>query len=577
MRKQDEKSEKRTQSPSRRQFLGWSAAASACALSQRALAADAETTAPILLKDGLLLDGTGRPGRTGSLLVENGRIAEIYSQAPSFDGQVLDCANMALAPGFIDAHSHMDWVVPRPDHVEKMASFWAQGCTTCIAGNCGYGSAGFKKDSAHIAQLTADLAPGLPLAWQSMKEYGAFLKKAGISHNIALFAGHGTIRASMRGLDPTPLSETELAELLALLGAAMDEGAVGVSLGLQYAPGIFATAEELEAVARLVQEKGKTLAVHGRAYSCFSAEYPFEGENVAHNVLAMREMIGLARKTGVRLQYSHLMFAGKNSHGTYTRCLETLDAARAEGIDICTDTYPYHCGNSILSVILPRWFREKLPENYDDPVALKQLEGEFNMLTVLVGLGYEDIVLAEAGHPDMGQYNGMRITEIAEAMKRSPFEACMEVARKCHGTNTIVLLEEYSNMDIIDALMRHSACLFMTDAVPGDKTLNPAGFGSFPRFLQYARERKQISLEEAVRKMSGATAERFGLTDRGLIKRGHAADMVVFDPETIQDNTTPKTPYTPPTGIEAVFVNGQQVITNGQANTNLRPGQVLPI
>lgn len=559
----------------RREFLKSGAKASGLLLAgamghvPRVYAASGER---LLLQGGRIVDGTGTPGYTGDLLIEDAAILDLSELPIETDAPRLDCRGKVVAPGFIDAHSHMDWVLPAPDHAPALASFSAQGCTTFVGGNCGYGTSGFQRNTPFRRLLNAQLAPDLDMTWNSLAEYSERLRGQGMSHNLAVFAGHGTVRASLRGFDSGPLSPDELQALLGLLEEAMEQGAVGVSLGLQYAPGLFAPMEELEAMARLVRSKDKVLAVHGRAYSCLSSEYPLDMGALPHNVLAVEEMIGVARRTGVRLQYSHLIFAGSVTHRTWRRALESFDAARAEGIDVQFDTYPYPCGNSYLDVLMPRWFRERLPENFDDPVALKRFEEEITALTVFVGMGYEDIRLAHAEHPEFVVYAGKTLAEIAGERGQRPFDTFAEMAKACHGTQTLILLEKYNNEKIVDALMAHPASLFMTDAVPAKQTWNPAAFGAFPRFLQNVRERKTLPLEAAVRKMTGATAERFGLRERGCLRKGWAADITVFDPNAVKDNTTVSAPSAAPEGIEAVFINGKPV------EPDVTPaGQFLPI
>jgi len=528
-----------------------------------------------LLKNSLIVDGTGNKPFPGNVLIKGTRIEDV-SQAPiNIQYRTIDCTGKVVAPGFIDAHSHMDWVLPLEGHAELKSPFTAQGCTTFVAGNCGYSMGGFRRASEHKKHFNPGLFPDFEIAWDTMQGYFEHLRDVGMSHNLVMMAGHGTTRASIRWFDPAPMSQDELKELLALLEEAMDQGASGVSLGLQYAPGIFASTDELKRVAQLVKSKDKILTVHGRAYSSLSGEYKLDPFGPPHNVLALNEMIDIARETGVRLQYSHLMFAGTKSHGTYQQCLDAIDAAIAEGIDVRFDSYPYHCGNSVLNVILPTWFRRNLPENYHDEKALKRLEAELTALSTLVGLGYDDIQITHAGHPDFNQYNGMFLSEIAEKRGVSPFEAFIELSEKSQGRGARVLLHQYSNMEIIDALMQHPACLFMTDAVPVKANRNPAAYGSFALFLQYARERKRISLEEAIRKMTGASADRFRIKDRGYIKKGMAADLTVFDWDAVKDNTTITDPDNPPTGIEAVFMNGTQVLRDGNVDGAANAGQPL--
>ena len=223
------------------------------------------------------------------------------------DAAVLDCSGKVIAPGFIDAHSHMDLVLALADHAARLSSFAAQGCTTFVGGNCGFGTSGFLKDSPFQDQLSSALLPELKVSWNTLSQYQARLRKQGMSHNLSVLAGHGTTRVSICGMKAAPLEEKELSTLLGLLEEALDQGAAGISLGLQYAPGIFAPMEEIDAVARLAQSKDKVLAVHGRAYSCLSGDYPLDPSGLPHNILALEEMIGVARRTGVRLEYSHLI------------------------------------------------------------------------------------------------------------------------------------------------------------------------------------------------------------------------------------------------------------------------------
>ncbi len=564
---------------SRRKLLRLGATASGVliggSLLKRTTVEAADSEPCTLLKNGLIVDGAGKKGFAGCVLIKGGRIEEVSESPIDIDCPTLDVTGKVVAPGFIDAHSHMDWILPLEGRDELKLPFIAQGCTTFVAGNCGFGVAGFRKSSGHKKEIAPGLFPNAEMPWDTMAEYYEHMRGAGMSHNLANLAGHGTIRVSIRGMDPSPLTDDEMKELLALLERAMDEGAIGVSLGLQYAPGIFATMDEIKRVAQLAKSRDKILAVHGRAYSILSAEYPLNPFGPPHNVLALKEMIGVARETGVRLQYSHLMFAGTKSHVTYQECLAAVDAAIAEGIDVQIDSYPYHCGNSILGVIMPKWFREKLPDSYHNPEALKRLEAELTALSMLVGLSYPDIQVMSVAHSDFKQYEGMFLSDIAQKRGRGPFETFIELAEKSGERDTRVLLHNYSNMEIIDALMQYPACLFMTDALPGKENRNPASYGTFPLFLQYARDRNRISLEQAVRKMTGATADRFRLKDRGYLRKGTAADVTVFDWHTVKDNTTIAEFDRIPTGIEIVFMNGKQVLQDGTVNARTLAGQPL--
>jgi len=561
---------------SRRAFLKAGTTASGALLAQpllRSIASAVPTDAPCTrLKNGLIVDGTGKKGAVGDVLIKGAKIEAVSHNPIKIDCATLDCTGKVIAPGFIDAHSHMDWLLPIPGQADLKSPFTAQGCTTFVAGNCGWAAAGYRKDSRHKRDSRPDLFPEFEITWDSMAGYFAHLRKVGMSHNLVTMAGQGSTRRSIRGSDPSPLSPAELKELLTLLGEAMDQGANGVSLGLQYSPGIFATPEELKQVARLVAKKDKILTVHARAYSAVAPGYELKPFGTPHNALALKEMIDLARETGVRVQYSHLIFAGKISHKTYGLCLKMIDQAIADGIDIMFDTYPYHCGNTGLTVVLPKWFREGLPGSYRDPEALKRLRTEIAALSNLVGLGYGDIQITYAEDPALRKHNGAFLADIAQKRGKAPFEMAMEF---CEKGGAWVLLHKYSNMEIVEALMKHPAALFMTDAVPAKWLRNPAGTGSFPLFLQYARDRKLISLEQAVRKMTGATAERFRIKDRGFVRKGLAADITVFDYKAVKDNTTLTDYDKPPTGVEAVFINGKQVKKDGKVDGSANAGGLV--
>ncbi len=565
----------------RREFLGVGAVASGLFLGQPLVgvrSVEAAAKPRVLLKHGLLVDGTGKKGVVGDLLL-NGTKIEALSETPiDADCPSLDCTGKVISPGFIDMHSHMDWVLALEGQAELKSPFTAQGCTTFVAGNCGWASGGFRRDSEHKKRFNPGIFPEFEMPWNSMEEYYEHLGKVGMSHNLINMGGHGTVRLSMRWDDPSPLRSEEMAEMLTLLEKAMDQGASGVSLGLQYNPGIFAPPEELEEVARLVQKKDKLLTVHGRAYSAFAPGHKINLLGDTHNVLSLVEMLDLARKTGVRLQYSHLMFAGTASHWTYRRCLELIDEALAEGVDVATDTYPYHCGNTGLGVVTPKWFREDLPGNYHNEAALKRLKMELDAMTALLGFGYEDIQVTYCGHPDFDQYNGMFLADIAKERGADPFDTAVELMEKSsarRGRGPWVLLHKYSNMEIIDALIRHPNCLFMSDAVPAPWLMNPAAYGAFPLLLQYARDRKLISLEEAVRKSTGACADRVRVKDRGYLCKGLAADITVFDWNAIKDNNTLKDTGNAPDGIETVFMNGVQVLKDGTVEDGAKAGVVV--
>jgi N-acyl-D-amino-acid deacylase len=532
----------------------------------------------IFLKNGLIVDGTGAKGFTGSLLLDKGVIATINPDKAPDDATVIDCTGLVIAPGFIDAHSHMDWVLPVKGRPEMKTPFTEQGITTFVAGQCGFNSSGYKKDTKYKEILMHNTRGLYDLAWSSMDEYFSYIQNNGMSHNLVNLTGHGMTRASIRGLDASPMKPEEMKEMLALLEEAMDQGAAGISLGLQYEPGLFATNDELEQIARLVKNKNKILSIHMKAYSALSNSYPIKPFGTPHNLIALKEVIDLARKTGVKLQTSHLLFAGSRTFKTYREALKMIDDARREGLDINLDTFAYNCGESVINVFLPPWFLAKAPGVYEDKLALLRLRMEAALILSLLGFGYEDIQISNAHHPDLNKYNGMFISEIAKARNMSGFDCLIDISKKSSGIAE-VLNHKYSNVEIVEAIIKHPATLFMTDVfIPLQGGVpNPAAFGNYPHILQRVRDYELTSLEEAVRKMSGAVAERYQIKDRGFIRKGMAADITVFDYSKIKDNTTPKATNVAPTGIEAVFINGVQVVSKGRAAGNINAGKVIKV
>ena len=529
----------------------------------------------LLLKNGLIVDGTGNEAYQGDLLINSDTIEAITPGEIEFAGETIDCAGKVIAPGFIDMHSHMDWVLPAEGHHELKTPFTAQGITTFVTGNCGYGVAGFRKDS-QFREILESKAGGLySMPWDTMEEYFNHLGQQGITHNMANLAGHGTTRASIRGFQAGPFTDDEMKEMLYLLEEALDQGAYGVSFGLQYEPGIFAAPPELKKVTELVKRKDKIVTVHMKAYSSLSGTYPLELFGTPHNILAIEDMLNLAKETGVKLQLSHLIFAGERTWKSYDKAIELIEEAIKEGIDVKFDTYAYHCGSSIINVFMPEWFLSEVPEAFESRTSLLRLRAEITLIEKLLGFGYKDIQITEAFHPELDQYNGMFLTDIAKKRGMGQFENFVDFARQTDG-KARVLNHRYSNLEQVKAMMQHPASLFQTDTEVARSGLqNPAAFGNFPLFLQYARDFGLLSLEEVIHKMTGAAAERFSIKDRGVLRKNFAADITVFDWNNVKDNnTTEKTDETP-TGIEHVFINGQPAVANARLNTSILPGNVL--
>jgi len=527
-----------------------------------------------LLRGGLIVDGTGASPRPGSVLLSGGRIAAIGEVADDSDTSI-DCAGKVIAPGFIDAHSHMDFF-SASDDPHHFDPFTAQGVTTFVAGNCGFSTFGFAPETEHRGLLENSLfkAGRDTLDWNSFAEYREVLDGIGLTHNFVHLVGHGAARTSLSGFEARPLSQAEYTQMLDVLELALSEGAAGVSLGLQYKPGVFAKLEELDDVARLVKRHDKLLTVHAKAYSSFSGTYPMIPFGRAHNLKAIDDMLGLARRTGVRLQFSHLIFVGSQTWKTVDEAIALFERAIADGVDVCFDMFPYGCGATLLNTLLPEWFMARMPGALQSPMARARLRVEAEIGFRLVGFGYPQMQIMNAECAEYDEDNGKFVPDIAARVGKSNFDTMLDILDKSNA-EARVLFHDYYNDEIIDRLMQHPAAIFASDSWPEPAGhQNPAAYGTFPRFLHKARERGNISLEEAIYKMTGAAAKRFRLDKRGQLREGYAADVVVFDWNEVRDGVS-ESGDAAPAGIERVFVNGEQILEAGKIRTVRGAGQVL--
>jgi len=515
----------------------------------------------MILKNAVIIDGKNTPAYKGHVVVENDRIVKILSlndPFPKKPGTVIDCEGKTVAPGFIDAHSHNDFFAAKPDRLRYFEPFLQQGVTTMVVGNCGFSAAGYAEDTAHNDEI------GGGLFSNDGNNYGSFAawiaKVDGkMPVNMAGLVGHGTARIGVNGKAGTPLSPETQLRMEQGIEKALDEGAAGVSFGLMYEPGQFAPADELESIARLVRKKDKIVTWHARACSKVSTSYQPPVGGRAHNLRAMDEVVGIARKTGARTQYSHLIFVGKRSWDTVGESLRILEETKAAGYDIAFDMYPMEFGASVITVVLPVWYLGLSAAKRRTPITRARLWLEIFIATKALGFGFGDMLVSNT-FGVLKELEGLRVTEIAARWKKSPFQTYLDLVEKTGGRIN-VLMYQYQNPAIIERLRRHPQSLYMSDAWIEKKSgvQNFACYYAFPKFLTLARDAK-TPIEEAIRKMTGATAERFRIRDRGVIEAGKFADLVVFD---LANLAFTEGKDAPPKGIELVLVNGRTVVRNG--------------
>lgn len=536
----------------------------------------------LVISRGTIIDGSGQPRYLADLGIQNGKVAAIAGPGALTGGRTLDASGLAVAPGFIDIHSHIDWLLPLPDHEDVLAPMVAQGITSVVSGNCGHSPAPVTDASIPLVEHSAEIMKDGQLAysWRSMGEFLSALEDGGLLVNAALLVGHGTLRQAVMGNSAAPPSPEQMESLCSLARASLREGAFGLSAGLAYTPGVFARKDELLTLLRTVADEGGVFTVHGRAYTWVSPFYKPLLLGPPHNLRSVRELLGLAEESRAKIQLSHQIFIGRRTWPTTPWVLRAIERAVDRGVDAAFDAFPYTVGNTTVNALFPAWVLDDFRARINDPAVLRRLRREFAMFRLLLGLEYADIRLLWGAAPELAELEGLHFEEIAGRLGRSEFDAYVHVARVSDG-KARVLLNTYSGVDAQDeplrAVLSHPLCAFETDAILTRRGRhNPASFGTFPRVLgHYSRDLGLFRLEEAVRRMTSLPAERLGLRGVGRIVPGHWADLVVFDPAAVADNTTPGRADAPPSGIRAVLITGEVVAQDGALTSKTRQGRLL--
>ena len=512
-----------------------------------------------------VVDGTGAPPFRASVGIEAGRVVAIERDPGVGDGvsahAVLDGTGSVLAPGFIDVHNHSD-VAPLVD--PDMRSTILQGVTTVVVGNCGMSP--FPAASAAELAAWSGGNPGeMDLSFDGFGDFLGRLEAARPAAHIAALVGHGSVRALAMGGARRPPSEDELAAMRRSVAEAMDAGAVGLSTGLIYVPGIYAGTEEVVALA---QEAA-------RARGIYASHIRGEG---AHLFRAVDEAIEIGRRARIPAHVSHLKCETSHVWGR----ADDLLARLREGDDVTGDQYPYAAWASVLSSLLPDWAPVgDLPRMLDDAstharlrIAVEEGEGD-DFQSSVDGVGWERIVIEETADTSC---NGLDVATIAERWGLEPVEACFRLLLDAPGTSCI---GHAMHEDDVRTIMADPEVMVASDAVATNPhgpmahvPVHPRTYGTFPRVLGPAVRDGVLTLEAAVRKMTSLPADRFGLAGRGRIALGARADLVVFDPSRVTDRATFEQPHAVPEGIQAVVVEGAIAWRRG-AEAIVRAGRVL--
>lgn len=519
------------------------------------------------IKNGTVVDGSRQQPTTANLYLKDGRIAEISTNdRPAH--HIVDASGRVVAPGFVDIHSHSDAsYLTVPTHQGKLVG----GVTFELVGQCGISLIPLsQRNYAHTLQylssnfstkVSPETFPATDFA-----TYASHVEQSGVSVNMGGLIGHGTLRGSIVGWEMRQLSPPETKAMCALLDQQLEQGALGLSLGLIYPPGSFCNTEEIIALAEVLARRDRMLAVHLRN----------ENKGVFD---ALDEMIAVAKKTGVKLQISHLKLMGPEQWGRANELLAKVDLARAQGVRIHCDQYPYCATSSGLTSCLPNWAMEggleQLVQRLREPETFAKIVA--NDLPELQNRGGPKRIVISDTHGAFTEVEGMTLQEAADSMEVTVPEFVRQALLRCGGAVRCI----YHSMDRGDMLRimartdvatASDGTAYSLDSMPS--TLHPRNTSSFPRFLRTVREERLMPLEDAVYKITALPATLMGLDDKiGLLREGYAADITVFDYDTIADTATYQQANSAPLGIDYVFVNGELVLDHGKV-TDKRPGKL---
>jgi len=526
----------------------------------------------ILIKNGVVVDGTGKPAFKADVGIAAGRIAVVAETVEQEAKRTIRAQGLTLAPGFIDPHTHSDLTLLANPRAESKIR---QGVTTEVVGNCGGSPAPLLGAAVEEARAEAK-SLGLDVTWASMAEYLERLRKPGTAVNVVPLVGHNTVRGAVLGFDDVQPTPGQQAEMEWLVAETMEQGARGLSTGLFYPPGFYTRTEEVIGLARVAVRYGGIYATHVRS----ETNRLFE---------ALAEAIEIGKQAEIRVQISHVKLEGYRNWEGADQLLAMLEDACSRGVRVGCDQYPYTAGVNWLAYILPYWAQaggaravgERLSDPGNEVRTRLRKDWEENRAEWEDRGGmrdWTDILITDCSpRPDV---QGKNIAEIAADEGKDPLETALDLIVISEGQVECVCFGQLE--DNVRVLMRHPLVVVGSDGdalapygVLARSRPHPRYYGTFPRVLgRYVREEEVLSLEEAVKKMTSVTAERFGLSDRGVVRGGAWADLVLFDAQTVADRATYTDPHQYPEGIPYVVVNGVVVIDQCE-QTGALPGQVL--
>ena len=523
-----------------------------------------------LIKNGVLIDGTGTLGVPGSIAIENGRIVGLGKIEEAGFDEVLDAKGCVIAPGFIDTHSHSDLEVFKEPHLTPKLM---QGVTTEILGQDGIALAPLPP--AFISPWRKNLA-GLDgdkedFDWNfhTTENYLKLLEKNGSGTNLGYLIPHGNVRMEGRGLDSGLASAAELGKMREVLQRELDAGGMGFSTGLIYMPCAYADTREVTELCKVAAKNNVPFVIHQRS----------EADTILES---MREVISIGRDSGVWVHFSHFKLCGKNNAHLFDGVLGLLDQAKKEGIRVSFDQYPYVAGSTMLGVILPPWVHDggtdkllqRLASNEERKKMVKDIQQGIQGWDNFVAFaGLDGIFVTDVKTEKNKDVLGKNLVELGAMRGKDPLDATFDLLYQ--EDNAVGMVDFYGLEEHVKTFIARPEMNVCTDGLLGGKP-HPRVYGAFARVLgKYVREEKVLPLHEAVAKMTSKPASVFGIKDRGILKTGYAADITVFNPDTIRDKGTYQEPRQFPTGIMHVLVNGEPAVRDGVPQSIVLAGQVL--
>ena len=503
-----------------------------------------------LIRNGYII----QKEKIGNIFINNEVIEEIdYNYIDNEDlnnlrskgYEIIDATNLYVSAGFIDVHSHSDLtIIANPEACSAIQ----QGVTTIISGNCGFAVAPLYSYTVDSITTEAKAYEIHNLPWKGFKEYLDYIESLNISVNYAYLAGHGQIRAGLFGYNDVKLNDNDLELFKNEVSKVLDEGAIGLSLGLIYIPGKFADTKELIELAKIVKHKNKILTNHMRSESLALIE-------------AIKESIEISEKSGVNFEISHLKAAGVAKGKANEACF-IIEQAKQNGVKIDADQYPYEASNTGLSQVLPPKYLQGSIEEIISKIT-KNEERVEKEIENTPHTAWDKIIISEAYNPKLQKYLGMNIKQISQDLNLSPAKTVIYLLKtEEYDLGAIYFLMDEKDVDYIAVkdyvMVASDSAIRCPYGVLSNSHPHPRTYGTFVKFInKYVKQKKLLTLKEAIYKLSEFPAKKFGISKRGLIEKGYFADIVIFDFEKLKDNSTYTDPHKYPDGIKYVFVNGK--------------------